>query len=208
MKLFLILSAASSEAASSGGSSSGGSMESLKKIFTNPILYIVLGSLVALIIAFYLFKRFVRAQPNATTIIVRKGQIYKVLNEENPKCFMVPFRDSVGAVITDSEKEFSSDKLFINNGPDALYKINYTLKYKVLDPKEFYPYLNGIQELLPKKLNDELRLYADQGNALVLIKEYREKASQILSVINKAVSEFHIEVTEFKINIIEPMGGR
>ena len=208
MKLFSFLSAASSEAASSSGSSSGGSMESLKKIFTNPILYIVLGALVALIIAFYLFKRFVRAQPNATTLIVRKGQVYKVLNEENPKYFMVPFRDSVGAVITDSEKEFSSDKLFINNGPDALYKINYTLKYKVLDPKEFYPFLSRLQDVLPQKLNDELRLYADKGNALVLIKDYREKSSEILSVINKAVAEYHIEVTEFKVNIIEPMGGR
>ena len=206
MNLFLFLTSSSS--ASSGGGSSSGSMDSLKKIFTNPILYAVLGGIVLLILIFYFVRRFVHAQPNATTIIVRKGKIQAVLNESNPKAFLVPFRDSVGAIITDSEKEFSSDKLFINNGPDALYKINYTLKYKVLDPKEFYPFLNGIQDLLPKKLNDELRLYADQGHALVLIKEYREKAAEILSVINKAVGEFHIEVTEFKINIIEPMGGR
>lgn len=208
MNLFRLLSAASSEASSSSASGGSGSMESLKKIFTNPILYIVLGAIVLFIIAFYLIKRFVRATPNATTIIVRKGKIYKVLDESNPKCFMVPFRDSIGAIITDSEKEFASDKLFINNGPDALYKINYNLKYKVLDPKEFYPYISKIQDILPTKLNDELRLYADQGNALVLIKEYREKNAEILRVINKAVAEFHIEVTEFKINIIEPMGVR
>ena len=93
-----------------------------------------------------------------------------------------------------------------SSGPDSLYKINYTLKYKVTDPKEFYKYINNLNNLLPIKLNDELRLYADQGNALVLVKDYRENASIILEVINKAVKEYFIEVTEFKINIIEPMG--
>ena len=63
-----------------------------------------------------------------------------------------------------------------------------------------------MQNLLPVKLNDELRLYADQGNALILVKDYRENADKILEVINKAVREFFIEITEFKINIIEPMG--
>lgn len=92
-----------------------------------------------------------------------------------------------------------------DNGPDALYKINYTLK-KVTNPKEFYKYLDKIQNILPVRLNDELRLYADQGNALVLIKDYRENTNEILEVINKAVAEYQIKVTEFKINIIEPMG--
>ena len=95
-----------------------------------------------------------------------------------------------------------------HNGPDALYKINYTLTYKVTNPKEFYKYLDKIQNILPVKLNDELRLYADQGNALVLVKDYRENASIILEVINKSVEEYNIKVTEFKINIIEPMGGK
>ena len=58
--------------------------------------------------------------------------------------------------------------------PDALYKINYPLKYKVTSPKEFYKLINNINNLLPIKLNDELRLYADQGNALILVKDYRE----------------------------------
>ena len=60
------------------------------------------------------------------------------------------------------------------SGPDALYKINYTLKYKVTDPKEFFKYLNNIQNILTVRLNDELRLYADQGNVLVLVKDYKE----------------------------------
>ena len=92
-----------------------------------------------------------------------------------------------------------------SSGPDALHKINYTLKYKVTNPKEFYKFINNINNLLPTKLNDELRLYADQGNALILVKDYRENTYKILEVINKAVSEYFIEVTEFKINIIEPM---
>ena len=87
-----------------------------------------------------------------------------------------------------------------------IQKKGYTLKYKVTNPKEFYQYLDRIQDILPVKLNDELRLYADQGHALVLIKDYRENTKEILEVINKAVKEYFIEVTEFKINIIEPMG--
>lgn len=204
MKLFL-----TSTANSNGSSSSGsGSMESLKKIFTNPVLYIVIGALVLLIIVVYLIRRFAKARENATTIVVRRGKVYKILNKDNPKCFLVPFMDSIGAIITNSEKEFSSDKLFINNGPDALYKINYTLKYKVTNPKEFYKYINNIKNLLPVKLNDELRLFADQGNALILVKDYRNNTSKILEVINKAVEQYCIEVTEFKINIIEPMGNK
>lgn len=206
MNPLLILSAASSEGSGSGAGS--GSMESLKKIFQSPVLYIVLGALVLLIIAFYLFRRFVRATPGATTIIVRKGNIQKVLNEKEPKYFMVPFLDSVGAIIKDGEKEFSSDKLFINNGPDALYKINYTLKYKILDPVKFYPFAEKLPNILPNKLNDELRLFADNGNALTLVKDYRAKADEILAIINKAVAEYQIEVIEFKVNLIEPMGGR
>lgn len=48
-----------------------------------------------------------------------------------------------------------------SSGPGALYKINYTLKYKVTDPKGFYKCINNLQNLLPVTLNDELRLYAD-----------------------------------------------
>lgn len=202
-------SLASSEvSSSSSSSSSAGAKESLMNILKSPVLYIVLGAIVLLIIAIYLFRRMVKARPGATIIIVRKGKIHQIVDDKNPKYFMIPFRDSIGAIITEGEKSFSSDKLFINNGPDALYKINYTLKYKILDPKAFYPYLERINELLPIKLNDELRLFADQGNALVLVKDYRENADKILEVINKAVEGFHIHVSEFKINIIEPMGGR
>lgn len=186
--------------------SGSGSAEQLKEIFKKPVLYIVLGALVLLIVLVYVLRRFIKAKPNAVTIVLRRGKIYKVLDENNPKCFLIPFLDSVGAVITNDEKEFSSDRLFINNGPDALYKINYTLKYRILDPVKFYPCMSKLNDVLPVLLNDELRLFADQGNALVLVKDYRDNVAEILKVINKVVAEYRIEVTSFKINLIEPMG--
>ena len=134
MLLTVLSSVASSEAASSSSSGGGtaGATESLKKLFTNPVLYIVLGALVLLIIVVYLIRRITKPAKNATTIIVRGGQIHKVLEENDKAVFLVPFRDSVGAVITHTDKEFSSDQLYINNGPDALYKIHYTLTQSFL----------------------------------------------------------------------------
>lgn len=201
-----VLAAETSESAAAAENT--GTMDKLKEIFKNPVLYIVLGSLVLLILLVYFLRRFVKARPNAATIIVRRGKVYKILDEKNPKCFMVPFVDHIGAVISNDEKEFSSDKLFINNGPDALYKINYTLKYRVIDPAKFYPFIDKLNNELPVRLNDELRLFADQGNALMLVNDYRDHTSEILEVINKAVSDYQIEIFSFKFNIIEPMGRK
>ena len=183
-----------------------GTKEQLMKILKSPVLYIVLGAIVLLIIVFYLVRRFIKAKPNAVTIVIRHGQIHKVVDDKNPKYFLVPFIDRVGAVISLNERELNSDKLFINNGPDALYKVNYTLKYKITNPVEFYKYVNNFQELIIKKLNDDLREYADQGNALVLVKDYRANTDLILSLINKAIEEYQVEALSFKINLIEPMG--
>ena len=206
-KLFLILSGTSSESGS-GESSTSKLTESLKNMVKSPIFYIVIGAIVLLIVAVYLLRRIVKPRNNTSIIVVRGGQIHKVINENDDKYFLVPFTDRVGAVISLGEKEFSSDKLFINNGPDALYKINYTLKYKVKDPKEFYKYNDNIGNLISQKLNDDLREYADKGNALVLVKDYREHASEILSLINKALEEYSIEALSFKINLIEPLGRK
>ena len=190
----------------SSGSGNQDPTKSLKELFTNPILYAVLGGIILLIIVFYLVRRFVKAKPNASIIVLRGGKVYKVIDESNPKCYLVPFRDSVGAVINHDEKEFSSDQLFINNGPDALYKVNYTLKYQVKDPKAFYPYIEKLPILLPKKINDELRLYADEGNALKIVKDYRQNEKVIIDLINKAVEECQIEVGSIKVNSVEPLG--
>ena len=207
MKTLLLTLAA--EAAETESSTSGGSTtESLKKIFTNPIFYIVLGAIVLLIIVIYLIRRMVKAKPNEKVIVVRHGKIHKILDENNPKYFLVPFVDSVGAVISLGDNTFASDKLFINDGPDALYKVNYILTYHVLDAEGFYPHLNSIQDVLNTSINDELRLFADNGNVLSIIKDYRQDESKILEVINKVLGEYHIEATAFKINFIEPLGKK
>ena len=124
------------------------------------------------------------------------------------KYFLVPFVDRVGAEISLNEKTLSSDKLFINNGPDALYRVNYTLTYKVTDPKEHYRYINGLQDNIVNDINDGLRDFADKGNVNVIIKDYREKETLLLTAVNSCVKEYMIEVTSFKINFIQPMGGK
>lgn len=206
-----ISSIAASEAISSsesGGGTKSNIGDTLKNLVKNPVFYVVIGIIVALIVGVYLYKRFVKARPGYVAIITRKKQIYRILDENAPSYFMLPFKDKLGAMISLNEIEFSSDKLFINNGPDALYKINYTLKYKVKDPEKFFPYVNSINSLLPAKINDELREFADasEDNALTLVKHYRVKNKDILGLLNKAAKEYHIQITSFKVNLVEPMG--
>lgn len=210
--LFVLSSTQGGEGEGSSSSSSSGSTEkiteALRNMVKSPVFYIVIGAIVLLIIGVYLLRRIVKHRPNTVTIIVRKGEIYKIVDQSNPKYFLVPFTDKVGAVISLNEQELSSDKLFINNGPDALYKINFTIKYKVSDPKEFYKYSDRINDLMVAKLNEDLREYADKGNALVLVRDYREHNDEILSLINKAVSEFSVVVSSYKVNMIEPLGRK
>lgn len=178
----------------------------LKNMVTHPAFYITIGAIIILIIAVYLIRRIVKPTPNVVTIVTRKGEIYKLVDEKSSKYFRVPFADKVGVVITLGERELNSDKLFINNGPDALYQVNYTLKYKVTDPKGFYKYCNNINDLIISKLNDNLREFADRGNALILVKDFRDNSSLILDLINKAINEYNVEVVAFKINLIQPLG--
>lgn len=187
-------------------SSSESAKEALMNVVKSPVFYIVIGAIVLLIIAFYLYRRIVKARPNCVVIITRKGKVYKTLDENHPKYFMVPFVDKIGATISLKETEFSSDKLFINNGPDHLYKVNYTLLYKVTDPVQHYPYHEKLQDLISSKLNEDLREFADKGNALVLVKDYREHSQEILDIINQSLQQYQIEVLSFKVNMIEPLG--
>ena len=183
-------------------------LDKIKEVFTRPYVYIVLAAIVLLIVAFYIIRRFVKAKHNASIIIVRDGKIYKVVDECNPKYFRVPFKDTIGAVISHDDQYFSSDKLFINNGPDHLYKISYTLTYRVDDPKVFFKFVNKINEVLPVRINDELRLFADKGNALAIVKDYRTNSDKLLEIINNSVKDCSIKVSEFKINAIEPIGNK
>ena len=180
--------------------------ETMINIVKHPAFYIVIGALVLLIIAVYLLRRIIRPEAGVASIITRKRNIHKVIDEKSSSYFMVPFVEQLGAVISLGDRELKSDKLFINNGPDALYQINYTLQYKVTNPKGFYPYSNNINDIIINKLNDDLREFADGGNALVLVKDYRENAAKILSLINKAIEPYSVEATSFKINLIQPLG--
>ena len=180
--------------------------EALNDLLKNPVFYIVVGGIFLLIIVAYFLRRIVKPRPYSVSVIIRKGSIYKLIDDKSSSYFMVPFADRLGAVISLTEKELSSDKLFINNGPDALYQVNYTLKYKVADPKEFYKYNDDIDNLIIARLNDYLREFADGGNALVLVKDYRQNSAEILELINKAIKEYYVEALSFKINLIQPLG--
>ena len=204
--LFYFLSSVNANEEANSESSTEKLTESLKNMVKSPIFYIVIGGLLLLIIIIYIIRRFVSSNANMVLVITRKGQIHKLLNDKDGKYFLVPFIDKVGATISTKEQELNSDKLFINNGPDALYKINYTLKYQIDDVEAFYPYRDNIQNLIVNKLNDDLREYADKGSALILVKDYREHAKEILDIINKAIEEYHVAATSFKINLIEPVG--
>ena len=209
MNLFLLFSSVDTVGESNNGGGTADKMgETLKNMVKSPIFYAVIGGLVLLIIVVYLLRRIVKPRANAVTVVVRKGSIQKLIDEKSNKYFLVPFVDRVGAVISLGEKELNSDKLFINNGPDALYQINYTLKYKVVDPKEFFKYNDNIGNLVINKLNDDLREFADAGNALVLVKDYRDNASKILELINKAIESYSVEALSFKINLIQPLGRK
>ena len=209
MNLFLLFSSVDTVGESNNGGGTADKMgETLKNMVKSPIFYAVIGGLILLIIVVYLLRRIVKPRANAVTVVVRKGVINKLIDEKSNKYFLVPFTDRVGAVISLGEKELNSDKLFINNGPDALYQINYTLKYKVVDPEGFFKYNDNIGNLIINKLNDDLREFADAGNALVLVKDYRDNASKILELINKAIESYSVEALSFKINLIQPLGRK
>lgn len=192
----------------SGGSESGSTIDSLKNILKNPILYIVLGSIVAFFILLYLLRRNVKAKPGVTIIVTRKGRLHKVVDEQNPHYYLVPFRDKIGTVISHDVQELTSDKLYINNGPDALYRVHYSLKYKVVNPAEHFPFINQLEDKMQDSINDRLRGFAEQGNALLIVKEYNKQNTVILKEINAAISQFSLEAISFKVLFIEPLAGK
>ena len=200
-----------SESGSSGegtASSAERLTETLRNMVKSPVFYIVIAAIILLIIAIYLMRRIVKPTPNVVKIVIRGGKIHKLIKDNSPTYFLVPFRDSIGAIISLDEKELSSDQLFINNGPDALYKVNFTIKYKILFPELFFPYRENINKLLISKINEELREYADEGHALEIVKDYRANTQKIISLINHSAKEYSVEVVDFKVNYIEPTVGK
>ena len=183
-------------------------MEALQNMVKSPVFYIVIGAIVLLIIAVYFIRRIVKPSPNTVKVVVRGGKVYKMIDEKSSKYFLVPLKDRLDASISLDERELNSDKLFINNGPDALYKINYTLGYRVSDVNKYYPVKDNFQNIIVIKLNDELREYADDGHALDIVKDYRSHINDLISLINKSTQEFGVEATSLKFNYIEPLGKK
>ena len=210
--LFIFTSTGTGTGTGDSSSSSSGSTEKitefLKNMVKSPWFYVVIGLIVLLIIAVYLLRRFVKPAGNTVKVVVRGGNIYKLIEEDSPKYFMVPFKDSLGAVIGLDEKEFSSDKLYINNGPDALYKINYTLKYNVTVIEKFFEHKDTYQDEIVTKINDCLREYADEGHALEIVKDYRKHSEALVGLLNKVTEDYGVTVSECKINFIEPFGKK
>ena len=202
--LFVLTS--TSQASSGESSNSNGATQKLLEVFKNPVFYIVVGALLVLIIAIYLLRRFVGANPGQIVVVVRRGKIRKIISENDKRYYRVPFLDSVGAVITLDNNEFVSDRLFVNDGPDHLYKFNYTFDYRVTNSESFYENMDDIQSKIEKQINDSIRLFADNGNASIVINEYRSCEKKLLDVINKSIGEFGIEAVSFKVNYIEPIG--
>ena len=210
-QLFLLISRSGTSGeggTDSGSSSSSRIIESLKEAFKGPIPYIIIGAIVLLIIAIYLLRRFVKARPGFVRIVVRHGQIYKILDENNQKHFLVPFTDSLAADIPLDEQAFESDKMFINNGPDSLYKVNYVFNYQISEPTKFFGFMNDFQNLADTKINDVFRDYSDNGNAMNVVKDYRKHEEEILGLFNKALEDCGVKVNSFKINFVEPLGKK
>lgn len=206
--LFFVLAGESTTPESGTSGSTEKITEALKNMVKSPIFYVVIGAIILLIIAFYLLRRIVKPSNNVVKVVVRKGNIYKLIDEKSNKYFMVPFTDSLGAVISLGDRELSSDKLFINNGPDALYKINYTLGYKVIDVEKFYKVKDNFQNDIVLKINDGLREYSDNGHVNELIKDYRDHSQDIVKVISILIEECGVEALSFKVNFIEPLGKK
>jgi regulator of protease activity HflC (stomatin/prohibitin superfamily) len=207
--LFLEEVSSSSEAASSSSSGSTEKLtESLKSIVKSPIFYIVIGAIVLLIIVLYLLRRIIKPVSGVTKVVTRRGKIARLIDEGSKTYFLKPFIETIGANVSLKEQEFTSDKLFINDGPDALYKINYTLRFKVTDVEKYYYAINGFKEKAIVKINDELREHADNGHASDIVKDYRSREEDLLKLINKAIENIGATAVAFKVNFIEPMGNK
>lgn len=205
MKDVLLLTS-TSEANTGEAGQTNGTVEKLMEIFKNPVFYIVISVLLGLILIVYLLRRLTRAKSGYVVVIVRKGRITKILNENDGYYYRVPIVDAIGATIALSNNTFTSEKLFVNNGPDRLYKINYTFTYNVINPEPCFQHLDGIQETVETRINDSLRLFADNGNALMLIKDYRSCEVNILNTISESIKDLGLVAASFKVNYIEPMG--
>lgn len=205
--LLNILASSGSEATSSTADS-GASLESLGEIFKNPILWAVVGGIVVLILIVYILRRIVRPQAGVWKIIERGGKLHKIIDGNSKLIFMIPVKDKMIASVADNTKNFASDKLYINDGPDALYKLTYAIEYKVKDINNFYPIIERLDNTLAERINDDLRTFADMNGAELILRSFKENKDKIIAALNESFDKNGIEILGFKIKSIEPLGKK
>jgi len=192
---------------STSNASSG--TEELKKIFTQPAVYIVLGVIVLLILVFVIARRFIKAQPGTEVLVLRDGKVHKVITDkESKRYFLKFFKDKVGATVNVTEQSYNTDKVLINDGPDALYKLHLVIKYQVTDSTTFYPMVNKFNDYFAESLNDDLRVFAQNNGAALIVKDFDTNKEKIISYLNNLYKEIAVEINDIKIKAIEPLGRR
>lgn len=205
-KLLPLLTNASTEAANNEQEGAD-SLEKIMEIFKNPIFYVVIGVIVILIILFYFARRFIKVASN-TAIIVKKGDTTKVLLENNKRYFLKPFVEKIVVTIPLYEQEVESDQLFINDGPDKLYKLTYKMLFKITDAKNFFPLYDNFKKIFEDTINEQLRALTEEKNASFIIKEFTKNKDEIVNFLNGVFNENAIEILDMKIKAIEPIGVR
>ena len=183
-----------------------GLKEKILDILKSPYFYIILGLIALLLIAFFLLKRFIKGKNGFVIVVVRKGKIHKLIGATDSPYYLVPFVDSIGAYVSLGENSLVSENLFINDGPNNLYKIKYRLTYKVNDVNLFFSSRFNAKELIETRINDNLRAFAENGNVSTLILDYRVREEEILSIINESISDLGVVALEYKTSYIEPLG--
>lgn len=186
--------------------SSSTTSSSWSDLLKKPALWIVVGVIVGLALAWYFWKRFIKAKDNYAIIVLKHGEIENVIsnNEGDLKSkYLVPFIETSTSPIQLKGNVISNDKLMINDGPDKLYKITFKMVYDVKDVKTVYKTLKD-QNVMTERLNDCLRAYAYAGNVETIIKKYVEGEKELVKVINKEFEVNGIEVQSFKILSIAP----
>lgn len=183
------------------------SLGQLLEIFKKPAFYIVVGVIVLLIVVVYIFRRFIKVAPNTATV-VKNGSNTKILLESNKRYFLKPFIEKVAVTLPLYEQETESDQLFINDGPDKLYKVRYDMKFKVVDAEKFYPFYNNFNKFFENTINEKLRAYSEEKSAAFIIKDFSKNKADIVNYLNEVLKENAIEIIDMKIKAIEPVGVR
>ncbi|MCQ2800977.1 MAG: SPFH domain-containing protein, partial [Bacilli bacterium] len=152
-------------------------------------------------------RRFMKGAPNTATV-VKNGNNTKILVESNKRYFLKPFIEKVAVTLPLYEQETESDQLFINDGPDKLYKVRYDMKFKVVDAEKFYPFYNNFNKFFENTINEKLRAYSEEKSAAFIIKDFSKNKADIVNYLNEVLKENAVEIIDMKIKAIEPVGVR